>query len=131
MYMSKGERGDASKAREVILANAIEAVIGAMYLDQGFEKTKEFIHKNVLVHLPEILATKSYKDAKSELQEIIQDKFKLTPTYKVLSEAGPAHRRTFRIGVYFGTDLVAEGVGTSKQEAEIEAARAALNLQEN
>ncbi len=126
MLMSRGERADNSKAREVILANAIESLIGAIYLDQGFEMAKNFIHRFVIEYLPQILETKSYKDAKSELQEIVQEKLRVTPSYKVLSEIGPAHKRTFKIGVYFGDKLVASGEGSSKQEAEIEAAREAL-----
>lgn len=124
--MSKGERGDSSKAKEVILANAIEALIGAMYLDQGYGPAKEFIKRFISVYLPDIIKNKSYKDAKSELQEIVQERLKLTPTYKVLDESGPAHKRTFRIGVYFGKDMMAEGQGSSKQEAEVEAAKSAL-----
>lgn len=126
IHMSKGERNDASKAREVILANALEALIGAIYLDQGFTPAKEFIARFVLTYLPGILETKSYRDAKSELQEIVQERYRVTPTYRVLDESGPAHKRTFRIGVYFGPDFMAEGVGTSKQEAEVVAARQAL-----
>ena len=126
IYMSKGEQGDTTKARDVILANALEALIGAIYLDQGFERAEKFIAQFVLAHLPEIIETKSYKDAKSELQEIVQDKLKLTPTYRVLGESGPAHERTFRVGVYFGSDLIAEGSGSSKQQAELEAAKQAL-----
>jgi len=129
LYLSKGEQADTAKAREVILANAMEAVIGAIYLDQGIKASEEFSKKFVLVHLPEILETKSYKDAKSELQEIIQDRQRVTPSYKVLEESGPAHRRTFRVGVYFGPELIAEGEGASKQEAELEAAKAALKKQ--
>ena len=126
ILMSRGERKDIGRAREVILANAIEAVIGAIYLDQGFEKTRAFVEKFVLVHLDEVLKTKSYKDAKSELQEIIQEKLKLTPTYAVRGESGPAHERRFTMGVYFGDQLIAEGEGLSKQDAEIEAAKNAL-----
>jgi ribonuclease-3 len=126
ILMSKGERADTSKAREVILANAFEALLGAIYLDQGFEASKKFIDRFVMPQLTEILATKSYKDAKSELQELIQEKQRVTPTYRVLDESGPAHKRIFRIGVYFGDELIAEGSGASKQEAEVEAARAAL-----
>jgi len=126
ILMSKGERADTSKAREVILANAIEAVIGAVYLDQGFAAADGIIKRHILTHLPEILESGSYRDAKSELQELIQEKMKVTPTYKVLGEEGPPHRRTFRIGVYFGEELIAEGSGSSKQEGEVEAARAAL-----
>ena len=126
ILMSRGERKDTGRAREVILANAIEAVIGALYLDQGFEKTRAFVEKFVLVHLAEVLKTKSYKDAKSELQEIIQEKMKVTPTYAVRGESGPAHERRFTMGVYFGEKLIAEGEGLSKQDAEIEAAKNAL-----
>ena len=126
ILMSKGERADTSKAREVILANAIEAVIGAIYLDRGFGITEKFIQKFILIHIDEILRTKSYKDAKSELQEIIQEKLRVTPTYRVLEETGPAHQRTFKIGVYFGDKFIAEGTGSSKQEGEIEAAKSAL-----
>jgi len=77
-------------------------------------------------HIAEVLKTKSYKDAKSELQEMVQDKMKMTPTYRVLEESGPAHKRIFKMGVYFGEKFVAEGEGQSKQEAEIEAAKNAL-----
>ncbi len=126
ILMSRGERKDTGRAREVILANAIEAVIGAIYLDQGFEKTRVFVEKFVLVHLDEVLKTKSYKDAKSELQEVIQEKLKVTPTYAVRGESGPAHERRFTMGVYFGNQLIAEGEGLSKQDAEIEAAKNAL-----
>lgn len=126
ILMSKGERADTSRAREVILANAFEALLGAIYLDRGFEESKTFIDRFVMPQLPEILETKSYKDAKSELQEIVQEKRRVTPTYRVLEETGPAHKRIFRIGVYFGEEFVAEGSGNSKQEAEIEAAKAAL-----
>lgn len=124
---SKGERKDQPKAMEVILANAMEAVIGAIYLDQGYDAAEKFISENVLVKLPEILESKSYKDPKSELQEIVQEKFRVTPSYQVLAEFGPAHEKEFTVGVYFGKDLPeAEGTGTSKQEAEVEAAKNAL-----
>ncbi len=126
IFMSKGERADTSKAREVILANAIEALIGAIYLDAGYEAAVGFISRLILPHLPEILETKSYKDSKSELQELIQEKLKITPNYRVLEESGPAHQRTFRIGVYFEEELTAEGLGSSKQEAELAAAKKAL-----
>jgi ribonuclease-3 len=124
---SRGERGDSGKAWEVILANAVEALIGAIYLDQGFPAAKKFVQKFILAHLPEILKNRSYRDAKSELQELIQEKKRLTPTYRVLEESGPAHRRTFRVGVYFGEELIAEGSGSSKQEAELNAAKQALD----
>jgi ribonuclease-3 len=126
ILMSRGERKDTGRAREVILANAIEAVIGAIYLDQGLEKTRTIVKKFVMANLDDVLTTKSYKDAKSELQEIVQEKLRVTPTYRVLGEEGPAHKRVFTMGVYFGEKLIAEGEGQSKQDAEIEAAKNAL-----
>lgn len=126
ILLSRGEKRDTGKAREVILANAIEALIGAIYLDKGIESARTFVEKFVWKYLDEILATKSYRDAKSELQEIIQEKLKITPTYRVLEESGPAHKRIFKIGVYFGDDLIADGSGTSKQEGELKAAKNAL-----
>lgn len=124
---SKGERKDQPKAMEVILANAMEAVIGAVYLDQGYEVAEKFIAETVLIKLPGILESKSYRDPKSELQEIVQEKFKVTPSYQVLAESGPAHEKEFTVGVYFGKkEPEAQGTGTSKQEAEIEAAKSAL-----
>lgn len=126
VLMSRGERRDTGKAREVILANAIEAVIGAIYLDQGMKAVEKFIEEFVMPGLPEIMKTRSYKDAKSELQEIIQEKMRVTPNYKVLDESGPAHKRRFKVGVYFGEELIASGEGNSKQEGELEAAKEAL-----
>jgi ribonuclease-3 len=126
IMMSRGERKDTGKAREVILANAMEALIGAIYLDQGFAVAKDFADAYVMVNLDEVLKTKSYKDAKSELQEVIQERLKLTPTYDVVTEEGPAHKRIFTMGVYFGEKLIATGEGTSKQEAEADAAKNAL-----
>lgn len=126
ILMSRGERKDTGKAREVILANAIEALIGAIYLDQGIAKIGAFIKKYVMNNLEEVMETKSYKDAKSELQELVQEKMRITPTYRTLDEVGPAHKRTFKMGVYFGDKFIAEGEGASKQEAELAAAKNAL-----
>ena len=126
VLMSRGEKKDTGRAREVILANAIEAVIGAIYLDQGFDAARRFALAFVMVNLDEVLKTKSYKDAKSELQETVQERLKLTPTYRTLGETGPAHKRIFTMGVYFGEALIAQGSGPSKQEAELEAAKSAL-----
>lgn len=126
ILMSKGEAKDSGKAKEVILANALEALIGGIYLDQGFKKASYFTERFIMKYLKEILENESYKDAKSKLQEITQEKLKITPTYRVLEEFGPAHDRLFKVGVYLDKDLVAEGSGTSKQEAETEAAKTAL-----
>ena len=127
ILMSKSEMKDTGKAREVILANALEALIGAVYIDQGFKKTKDFIKRLITDdRIEEILETKSYKDPKSELQEIIQEKLRITPSYRVRGESGPAQQRIFRVGVYSNDDLIEEGSGSSKQEAETDAARKAL-----
>ena len=126
LLLSRGEAKDQGRARQVILANAMEAVIGAMYLDSGFEKTHDFIKKNILVRLPQIIKTGSFIDPKSKLQELVQDKSGITPTYKVLSEEGPDHKKIFAMGVYVENNEVGSGTGPSKQEAELTAAEDAL-----
>lgn len=127
LYLSKGESKDTSaKARNNILANTMEAIIGAMYLDQGYKVASQFVHRVVLVKLPDILEKHLYQDPKSRLQELAQEKFAVTPSYKVLKEEGPDHDRQFVIGVFFGKNEVAKGEGSSKQEAQMAAAEAAL-----
>ena len=126
ILLSRGEAKDTGKAREVILANAFEALAGALYLDQGYEAVKSFIQKVVLSHLQEVIEKELYRDPKSFLQEIIQEQLKITPTYKVLTEEGPDHQKRFSVGVIFGDKLIAQGEGMSKQEAESRAAEAAL-----
>ncbi|PIR47693.1 ribonuclease III [Candidatus Uhrbacteria bacterium CG10_big_fil_rev_8_21_14_0_10_50_16] len=127
LYMSRGERKDTeSKARRYILANAMEAIIGATYLDLGWDAAKGLIERAVLVHLPEILEKKLYIDSKSRFQESAQEQTGITPTYKVLHEEGPDHAKDFTVGVYLGKEKIAEGKGTSKQEAQTSAALAAL-----
>lgn len=126
LYLSKGEARDSGKAREVILANAFEALIGAVYLDAGYDRAKEFVERVLLSHLDEVIEEGLYRDPKSLLQEVVQEKLKHTPTYRVLSENGPDHQKKFTVGVFFGDTLGAEGEGTSKQEAESNAARRAL-----
>lgn len=127
LYLSKGEERDAnSKARRYILANAMEAIIGAIYLDFGWDASKDFILKYILVLLPEILEKRLYVDPKSRFQEAAQSRLSITPSYKVMEETGPDHNKIFKIGVYLGKELVAEGTGSSKQEAQISAADNAL-----
>lgn len=127
LYLSKGERADsASKARRYILANTMEAIIGSLYLDFGWEDAKSFVDRHVLVTLKTILEKKLYIDPKSRFQEEAQARTSTTPSYKVLEETGPDHKKIFRIGVYLGKELVAEGMGTSKQEAQIAAAEAGI-----
>ena len=127
LLLSRGESKDMGKARQYILANAMEALIGAIYLDQGWEVTKKFIEKFVLSKLPEILEKKLYLDPKSSFQELAQEKFGVTPNYKVLKETGPDHAKEFEVGIYLNRDLIATGIGSSKQEAQEDAARNALN----
>lgn len=123
LYLSHGEAKDGgSKARMYILANAIEAVIGAMYLDQGTEVVRGFVNRFVLSRLAHILEHQLHLDPKSRFQERAQETVGLTPTYRVLEERGPDHAKEFTVGVYLGDELVAQGTGTSKQEAQIDAA---------
>ncbi len=127
ILMSKGEAKDKnSKARTYILANAIEAIIGAIYLDGGTPAAEKFITAHILSHLNKILEHELYVDAKSKFQETAQEVMGTTPTYKVLEESGPDHAKEFTIGVFLGRDLIAVGKGTSKQEAQVAAAEAGL-----
>ncbi len=129
LFLSHGEAKDAgTKARDYIMANTIEAVIGAIYLDHGYDLAQQFITRWVLVKLPNILENGLYMDAKSRFQESAQELLGITPTYRVLHEEGPDHAKTFRVGVFLDKDLVATGEGTSKQEAQTEAAEAAIKV---
>lgn len=122
LLMSRGEKKDTGKARNYILANAMEALIGAIYLDQGFKKADEFINKYIVVKLPEILKNKSYLDPKSYFQEKAQEIVQVTPHYELVKEWGPDHDKKFLVAVFLGEEKVAEGEGESKQEAERNAA---------
>ncbi|MDP3953225.1 MAG: ribonuclease III [bacterium] len=122
LLLSRGEAKDAKgKGRETISANAVEALIGAIYMDGGYEKAKLFIEHFILPKL-EAVAKDGGKDAKSLVQEYAQAELKITPIYEVVEETGPAHSRHFRVGLYFDKEFKAEGAGTSKQEAEVDAA---------
>ena len=127
LLLSKGEAKDTNpKARNYILANTVEAVIGAIYLDSGFEPAAKFITKHILTKLPNILENKLYLDSKTHFQELSQEKFGITPTYRLISEEGPDHNKIFEIGVYISNDLIAKGGGSSKQEAQMDAAAEGL-----
>ena len=128
ILLSKGEAKDTGRARQYILANAVESIIGAIYLDKGFETAKEFITKNIIKELPAVLKNKLYRDPKSTFQEQAQDRVGITPTYGVIEESGPDHDRHFVVGVYLEEELVAEGGGSSKQEAQEGAAQKALEV---
>ena len=126
LLLSKGETKDTGRARQCILANALEALIGAIFLDQGYQKTAEFIEKEILKELPKIIKQKLYRDPKSRFQEKAQDVASITPNYKVIREWGLDHAKNFIVGVYLDKKLIAKGQGVSKQEAQEKAAEAGL-----
>jgi len=128
LLLSKGEAKDSGKARQYILANTYEAYIGAVYLDQGYDVAKGFITTTLLPYTEDIVTKKLWRDAKSLVQEKTQEFIGVTPAYKVLSESGPDHDKHFTVGIFFGANLIAEGKGKSKQEAEQKAAEAALKI---
>lgn len=129
LYLSKGESKDKnSKARQYILANAVEAVIGAIYLDQGIEAATKFVSAKMLSKLEGILKNKLYLDPKSKFQEMSQDIFKVTPHYRVLSEVGPDHAKIFEVGLYLGDEQISVGSGASKQEAQVDAAAKGIEV---
>ncbi|MBI4426042.1 MAG: ribonuclease III [Candidatus Kerfeldbacteria bacterium] len=129
LLLSRGEAKDTnSKARHTILANAVEALIGAIYLDQGMAVVKRFIEQHLLTRLDAIVAGQKYRDPKSTFQEFAQKYVNVTPAYKVLAEWGPDHDKHFRVGVYLGEEEVAVGEGQSKQEAQVAAAAAAITV---
>ena len=126
LLLSRGEAKDSGRARQVLLANAFEALVGAIYLDLGYDAARVFISEHLFPKIEKIVKNRLWQDAKSALQEKVQDKESATPYYLVLKEAGPDHDKEFIVGVYVNDVLVAEGDGKSKQEAEQAAARAAL-----
>lgn len=126
IYLSRGEAKDTGRARQCILANTMEALIGAMYLDQKWSVVDEFIKKNIVVLLPEIIKNGLYKDAKSSFQEKAQEVTGITPSYEVLKEWGPDHAKNFLVGVFLEDEKVADGQGPSKQEAQQQAAENGL-----
>ncbi|MEK7610088.1 MAG: ribonuclease III [Patescibacteria group bacterium] len=130
VLLSKGEAKDTGRARSVILANAVEAIIGAIYIDKGYNSAANFISEQVLevIDIEEIVKKKSWIDAKSRFQENAQEKVGVTPSYKTLKETGPDHDKKFTLGVFLGDVQVAIGTGLSKQEAEQQAAEKALEI---
>lgn len=124
--LSRGEAKGNARSHALISANATEALIGAIYLDQGYDAAQKFITAHVISRLPQILKEGSWLDPKSRFQELAQDQYGLTPNYRVLEEAGPDHDKTFTIGVYVGDKLFGKGQGSSKQAGQQVAAAAAL-----
>lgn len=128
LLLSRGEANDSERAKFSLLANALEAIIGAIYLDQGIEAAGNFVRENVLKLLPNILKGESIKDPKSLFQEMAQERYGITPVYEVLREWGQDHKRQFLMGAYLDKKLIAEGEGFSKKEATEEAAQNALKI---
>lgn len=126
LYLSHGEEKSGGREKKYILANTVEALIGAIYLDQGYEAIGKFIERFILTKLDQIIEKGLHIDSKSRFQEVAQEKEALTPHYEVISEEGPDHDKQFTMGVYIGEELIAEGTGSSKQKAEDDAARNGL-----
>jgi ribonuclease-3 len=127
LFLSRGEAKDTGRAREYILGNAFEAVVGAIYLDQGTEVAGKFIHRVLVPELPMIIEKKLYLDPKSKLQERAQEELHVTPVYKVLESFGPDHDKRFRVSVLLGSEQAGIGEGSSKQTAQLDAALDALH----
>jgi ribonuclease-3 len=128
LYLSKGEAKENGRGRQYILANTFEAFVGALYLDQSYKAAESFIYNNLIPELENIIEKKLWRDAKSLFQEAAQERVGITPTYEVLNESGPDHAKKFKVGVYLDQELVAQGEGASKSEAQQQAAENALKL---
>ncbi len=126
LLLSKGEERDTGRARQYILANTFESLIGALYLDQGYDAAKEFIGSNLFDRTETIVQKRLWQDAKSRFQELAQEHVGVTPSYETLSQTGPDHDRVFTVGAFLQSEKVAEGKGRSKQEAEQDAALKAI-----
>jgi ribonuclease-3 len=126
LLMSKGEAKDMGRARQYILANTFESIIGALYMDQGYEAAKTFIANHLFAKTEEIVEKRLWQDPKSRFQELAQEHLSVTPTYETISQDGPDHDRVFTVGAFLRKELVAEGKGRSKQEAEQAAAEKAV-----
>jgi ribonuclease-3 len=128
LLMSKGEARDTGRARQYILANVFEAFVGALYLDQGYASSQQFIAKHLFPKTENIVKNRLWQDAKSRFQEMAQEHANVTPTYETLGQVGPDHDRVFTVGVFLGKQKVAEGTGRAKQEAEQAAAEKAIEI---
>ena len=126
LFLSHGEENSGGRKKNYILANTLEALIGAIYLDQGFKVTEKFIKTHILASLDEIIENNLHIDPKSSFQEIVQEKMDVTPTYELIKDSGPDHNKKFECGVFIGKKLIVTGVGSSKQKAEEDAAKKAL-----
>jgi len=126
LFLSRGEAKDVGRARQIILANAFEALIGALYLDSGYDAAKLFIATQLFHKTDEVVAKRLWQDAKSRLQELAQDQMGITPKYELVDQTGPDHNKSFVVAAYVGSERLATGEGRSKQEAEQDAAQKAL-----
>jgi len=126
LLLSRGEARDTGRARQIILANAFEALIGAIYLDTGYDAAQKFIDAQLFHKTDEVVSKRLWQDAKSKLQEISQEQSGVTPNYQLLNQSGPDHDKRFVVGAYIGSEKIASGEGRSKQEAEQDAAQKAL-----
>ena len=130
LLLSKGEAKDRGRARSYILANTIEAIIGALFLDQGYSFAEKFVTEHILSLTADIITKGSFIDSKSRFQELAQERTGVTPAYKTIKQEGPDHNKLFTVGLYIGAEVVVEGTGKSKQEAEQDAAQKALKLEQ-
>lgn len=126
LMLSKGEEGSGGRTNKTILANTFEALLGGVFLDQGLEAATHLVEETILSKSDEFISSQGLKDPKSKLQELLQEKHKESPQYKIIKEEGPDHAKTYTIGVYLGKKLLSEGIGRSKQDAEKDSARRAL-----
>ncbi len=126
LRLSRGEKRGTPRARAQILANCYEAVVGAIYIDQGYDEAKRFIETSLVITFKDILESGSWQDPKSQLQELVQSREGFTPVYRVMSEEGPDHDKVFTVGVYVNNDLKGKGTGPSKQAAQVAAAEQAF-----
>lgn len=131
LKLSRGERKGSQRARRQILANTMEAIIGAIYLDRGYEPAQLFINEHIISTLPKILDEGSWQDSKTKYQELVQEKEGHTPEYRVLDESGPDHDKRFQVGVFVDGEMRGEGSGSSKQTAQQAAAKTALQNMES
>jgi ribonuclease-3 len=128
LFLSRGEEASGGRNKESTLANATEAFIGALYLDQGLDTTRAFVETFILTKLKDLIASGKHKDEKSKLQEIAQEKTGITPTYQTVDETGPDHKKMFTCAVFIGEEKVAMGKGATKQKAEQDAAKEGLKV---
>ncbi len=128
ILLSPGEKAELGRARLTIVADCLEAILGAIHLDGGYEKARNFVHEFIIIKLPDILESQSFKDGKTELQEYMQKNYKIAPRYEVLASEGKDHEKTFFVGVFLNDEMLTSKSGKSKQDAETLCAVEALEV---